>query len=821
MQLFMDSIRNGAYCGSASLNRLGQLLAAGLIGFGAIVLVAANWDGITTFQRFGIAGALICTGVIVAMALPRLGAAALLVSFAATGGMLALIGQTYQTGADPWQLFAYWAALGVPFALAARSDAVWSPWVLVSATAIGLWGMTSGFFEPFGRQAVPSLGLPYHVAVSWLLMIGLAAVMAGGAQLDRLMGSRKWAGRIALLLALGQVAAHGIEAVLAYRPHLTVYLAAIAACAAIGWRLLSKPARDLMMIAACALAVDALLIAGLGRLLLDKRGDQTLGFIVMGLVAAGIVAASVVGIMRLIEPNKAAAVAGMSKRPWPVVLLSGIGAMMAAIPFLVAFVLLFGTAIDKGPLVYLFGIGAAAAAVTVLRQPRGLFVEQLAVVGLVTGLLLLTWGIFRDLPLGMAGLVTSALTIGLAFTINRPWLAALLAAASTAALATALVIGLRLGVTAPGLSIAWSLIACAGLAASAGLRGQMQWLEPLRREDDSAAGTAEAAVNGWLAGALAGLAVSQGMTFMFGAGILGGANPTISASGPLMTARAVSCVLAAVAMAYLWRAAPAFRSHVAAAIMVAAVVLSLAMPSLGATVLVLAAAVMSGKRTLAVLAVVSLLWIVGAFYYNLALPLTHKGVILIAVGAMLGLVATFSVEDAREVRRAPEADASPYMTARALAAAGLLLTGYVSIDAIQAKERLIRDGKPVFVELAPVDPRSIMQGDYMALRFRLPPEALRHPDTGAKPHVVGRIDEKGVLRLTHVSDAQAKLGADEMRIELSRKRGQWMIVTDAWYFKEGTAKKWEAARYGELRVTADGNALLVGLADKDLVAIKK
>jgi len=36
-------------------------------------------------------------------------------------------------------------------------------------------------------------------------------------------------------------------------------------------------------------------------------------------------------------------------------------------------------------------------------------------------------------------------------------------------------------------------------------------------------------------------------------------------------------------------------------------------------------------------------------------------------------------------------------------------------------------------------------------------------------------------------------------------------VTDAWYFKEGEAERWAAARYGEFRVDANGKALLVGL----------
>ena len=38
---------------------------------------------------------------------------------------------------------------------------------------------------------------------------------------------------------------------------------------------------------------------------------------------------------------------------------------------------------------------------------------------------------------------------------------------------------------------------------------------------------------------------------------------------------------------------------------------------------------------------------------------------------------------------------------------------------IAKKEELLKDGQLVLLELAPVDPRSLMQGDYMALRYKI------------------------------------------------------------------------------------------------------
>ena len=41
-----------------------------------------------------------------------------------------------------------------------------------------------------------------------------------------------------------------------------------------------------------------------------------------------------------------------------------------------------------------------------------------------------------------------------------------------------------------------------------------------------------------------------------------------------------------------------------------------------------------------------------------------------------------------------------------------------------------------------------------------------------------------------------------------------MLVTDAYFFPEGTGSVFESAKYGDFRVLPDGRALLVGLADR-------
>ena len=154
-------------------------------------------------------------------------------------------------------------------------------------------------------------------------------------------------------------------------------------------------------------------------------------------------------------------------------------------------------------------------------------------------------------------------------------------------------------------------------------------------------------------------------------------------------------------------------------------------------------------------------------------------------------------------------------------AATLVLTLAVANVGIWQKEDVIRHGKPVFVELAPVDPRSLMQGDYMALDFRVPGGgSFESTLSRQRPVAFAEIDSSGVARLKRIEGPGAVPGPNELRIELTPKAGRWTVVTDAYFFREGDGDRFARAKYGEFRVQPDGKALLVGLAGADLQPIR-
>ena len=150
---------------------------------------------------------------------------------------------------------------------------------------------------------------------------------------------------------------------------------------------------------------------------------------------------------------------------------------------------------------------------------------------------------------------------------------------------------------------------------------------------------------------------------------------------------------------------------------------------------------------------------------------------------------------------------------------------------IYKKEQHIKNGTVVYLKLAPVDPRSLMQGDYMALRFemardiydKLPKKenyyGWRHNADAKDGRVVVLLNEKRVSSFLALYRGQM-LKENELLMNYRVRNGAVKFATNAFFFEEGSAKKYEKAKYGEFRVNEDGELLLVALADENVTVIK-
>ena len=188
------------------VSRMLQLAGALSLAAGVVFFIAANWDAFAIFGRF----ALIETLLIVALAIalwkpPPLGRGkfALLMAFILTGVLLALFGQTYQTGADVYELFLSWALLGFLFALAARWSVVWAAWALVLNVALWLycgWQPQTGWFWMLlaGWEVSPALLVLGPVFVN----LALFALSERLQRTSYAQAMPQWLGRFVLACAI-------------------------------------------------------------------------------------------------------------------------------------------------------------------------------------------------------------------------------------------------------------------------------------------------------------------------------------------------------------------------------------------------------------------------------------------------------------------------------------------------------------------------------------------------------------------------------------------------------------------------------------------
>ena len=153
----------------AFIDNLLLWLGASALAAGVVFFVAHNWEAMGRFAKFALVQILMGVAVLSYVWFrqhERIGKASLFVASILLGVLLALYHQTYQTGADPWELFAVWALLIIPWALIARFAPLWLVFVTLVNVALMLYSAT---FTP---------RLPFLANDELTLALGLAVVNA-------------------------------------------------------------------------------------------------------------------------------------------------------------------------------------------------------------------------------------------------------------------------------------------------------------------------------------------------------------------------------------------------------------------------------------------------------------------------------------------------------------------------------------------------------------------------------------------------------------------------------------------------------------------
>jgi uncharacterized membrane-anchored protein len=245
-------------------------------------------------------------------------------------------------------------------------------------------------------------------------------------------------------------------------------------------------------------------------------------------------------------------------------------------------------------------------------------------------------------------------------------------------------------------------------------------------------------------------------------------------------------------------------------------------PGVTTGLLLLILAHLRRRRGLEAIAALYVAGFLGVFYYQLSATLLAKSLWILGAGAVLliGVLLLDRVSDSAPAR-ARLAHRRGWLRARArdlvrvAVLAGVCLA--IPTGLVAHKELILATSQTVYLDLAPREPRSLMQGDYMVLRYALVSDVVAlHPARG-KGTLVVSMDDRGVASLVRLDQGQP-LAAGEQRLRFHYVPGSDPLVrigAESFFFEEGTADAYARARYGKLVVDAAGRSVLVGLAGED------
>lgn len=526
------------------------------------------------------------------------------------------------------------------------------------------------------------------------------------------------------------------------------------------------------------------------------------------------------------DAERAAARPAFDGRPWPVVLLTIAGGWLAMLPVLQLFAIVLFAQMNSYRAGYVIGPAALLVSVLYLRRgPRSIFTEQFACAILVFGANFLAAPLLDDWPLAPAAAALAMLACVLAALVPLNWMRATLGAAAALLLILATLDLLKPSAHRSGQGFSFLLWQAlhVGLACWLACQCLLQYL--LRRgRNAAAAGILTATASGALVPLLAGLAWLSGPPMLASPDSLAGQMMgPLYASAAVHFEQAVSAVLTLTAAGWLMRQWPGTRRWWLGAATLPLAALAWWLPALGAALLVLCVCAVLRQRYLAGTAALAAASVLGSAYYQLHWTLLFKGGLFAAAGAGLLLAGWAGLRSAPAALAPPLAPApAPTLPRqrRAIGLAALLLLASINL-AIWQKEQLIAHSTVVYVELAPLDPRSLVGGDYMQLNPAIPPELAQQWQASYDPRgLLIRRGADGVARFVAPPSAPNQApGPDEYWLDARVDGRRLILESNVWYFREGDGARLAQARYGEYRIDARGHALLVGLRGAGLAPL--
>jgi uncharacterized membrane-anchored protein len=212
------------------------------------------------------------------------------------------------------------------------------------------------------------------------------------------------------------------------------------------------------------------------------------------------------------------------------------------------------------------------------------------------------------------------------------------------------------------------------------------------------------------------------------------------------------------------------------------------------------------------------------YYYNLQATLLYKSIVLVILGSIM-LAAWYMLNHIykQDNYKKNNFHFIPIKPIKWLAMTTILLILVGTNININKKQQLIKNGEVLLFKLAPVDPRSLMQGDYMRLRFEIAGkiQSAMYKENNKitivkKNHGKAIItkSENNIVKFIDLYKGQ-KLEKNQRLIPYKFRNGIIKFTTNAFYFEEGKASHFEQSEYGEFRISNDGEMILVNMVDEN------
>lgn len=249
----------------------------------------------------------------------------------------------------------------------------------------------------------------------------------------------------------------------------------------------------------------------------------------------------------------------------------------------------------------------------------------------------------------------------------------------------------------------------------------------------------------------------------------------------------------------------------------------------------------SASRSLFFIALLALITNLALYYYMLFIPLLYKSFLLLCFGALFSCVA-FYLHWKYKVTTQSAVDFSGVSKCKPLMALLIALLMLLPLNyKIWQFENVLATGKPVVLKIVPVDPRSLMQGDYMSLNYAIlqdiaaqlndEPDQLNDEQTSEedtwqitrKPqpkriYALIHQNKQGVATLCRVEKTKpTDFTGCEPNLYLPINNTGWSpaLPSQEYFFAEGKGQYYAQAEYAEYRFK-DGILLLTRLLDQDL-----